>query len=193
MFRHSRLGGAVAAAAIAAIVAACSSGAGGDNGGGVPNPTDQGGPTPTPPTEVLQIPTLPPLNATPGPIEIQVYKGAIGTYLTDANGMALYIRTTDSKDTSTCNTNCATTWPPLLLHTGDTMTAGPGVTGKLGTFTRKDGGVQITLNGMPLYYYHGDTAAGQTNGQGQGGVWFLATPDGGHLTAKPASSSGSGY
>ena len=30
----------------------------------------------------------------------------------------------------------------------------------------------------PLYYFHEDAAAGDTNGQGLGGVWFLVSPTG---------------
>ena len=53
-------------------------------------------------------------------------------------------------------------------------TAGDGVdTAKLATITRDDGAVQVTYNGHPLYLFAGDTAAGQANGQGSGGVWFL--------------------
>jgi predicted lipoprotein with Yx(FWY)xxD motif len=44
---------------------------------------------------------------------------------------------------------------------------------KVGTITRDDGTVQVTYNGHPLYVFAADTAPGQTNGQGSGGVWFL--------------------
>ena len=60
----------------------------------------------------------------------------------------------------------------------DDATAGTGVTGALGTITRDDGTMQVTLGGTPLYYFGADKAAGDTNGQGLGEVWFLAGPDG---------------
>ena len=69
--------------------------------------------------------------------------------------------------TSTCNTGCETTWPPLLVNDG----AATGVPG-LGTIVRNDTTVQATYNGRPLYFYSGDTATGDTNGQGLGGVWW---------------------
>jgi predicted lipoprotein with Yx(FWY)xxD motif len=36
--------------------------------------------------------------------------------------------------------------------------------------------MQVAYDGAPLYYYAGDTAAGDTKGQGMGEVWFIATP-----------------
>lgn len=189
----TRPGSLLAAALISTVVVACSSGAG---GGGPTTGPGGAAPTATMAVEVLNVPTLPPLNPTPAVVMVQVHKGAIGTYLTDANGKSLYIRTTDSANTTTCTGGCVTNWPPLLLQVGDTVQAGAGVTGKLGSFKRPDGPTQVTLNGFPVYYYSGDTAAGQTNGQGINGVWFLAAPAGGHLSGhagvSPSPNSGGG-
>jgi len=52
--------------------------------------------------------------------------------------------------------------------------AGVGVTGTFGTASWPDGSKQVTHNGQPLYYYSGDSAAGDSNGQGANGVWFIA-------------------
>jgi predicted lipoprotein with Yx(FWY)xxD motif len=46
----------------------------------------------------------------------------------------------------------------------------------LGVTTRTGGAKQVTYGGHPLYYFKGDTAPGQTKGQGVGGVWFLIGP-----------------
>ncbi len=48
----------------------------------------------------------------------------------------------------------------------------------LGTTAAADGATQVTYNGHPLYYFAGDSAAGDANGQGLNGVWFVAAPDG---------------
>jgi len=48
----------------------------------------------------------------------------------------------------------------------------------LGTTTRTDGSVQVTYNGHPLYYYAGDSAAGDVNGEGKLSLWYVITPDG---------------
>ena len=57
-----------------------------------------------------------------------------GMVLTGPNGMTLYTHAGDSATASTCTGSCATAWPPLTA-TGQ-PTAGPGVTGQLGTLIR---------------------------------------------------------
>jgi predicted lipoprotein with Yx(FWY)xxD motif len=57
-----------------------------------------------------------------------------------------------------------------------TPTAPDGVTGKLGTTTRTDGSLQVTYNDQPLYFFVGDTKAGDTTGQGVGNVWYVVNP-----------------
>jgi predicted lipoprotein with Yx(FWY)xxD motif len=95
-----------------------------------------------------------------------------GKALVNSEGFAVYLFTKDSDGVSACAGACAEAWPPVVAE-GE-PTAGDGVdAAKLGTITRDDGVVQATYNGHPLYIYAADTAAGQTNGQGSGGVWFL--------------------
>jgi predicted lipoprotein with Yx(FWY)xxD motif len=113
----------------------------------------------------------------------------LGVYLTGAGGKTLYILTKDTANASTCAGACATNWPPLTVPAGGTAAAAPGVGGTFSTFARADGTTQVANKGMALYYFAGDTKAGDTNGQGSGGVWFVATPDGG---GPPAGSPGAG-
>ena len=113
------------------------------------------------------------------------------TVLTDAKGFTLYWFAPDTKTTSKCNGTCATFWPPVK----GPVTAGTGVTGKLGTITRSDGSTQATYNGHPLYTYKGDTAPGQNKGNGlniQGGLWHEVTASGSAPAPKSSSSSGGG-
>jgi predicted lipoprotein with Yx(FWY)xxD motif len=111
-------------------------------------------------------------------IEIKVATGTVGSFLTGADGMTLYTFTADTKDSgkSACNGDCATNWPPLTVASADELKAGDGVNGALTTITRDDGKLQAAYNGMPLYYYAADTKAGDTNGDGVGGKWFVAKP-----------------
>ena len=123
--------------------------------------------------------------------------GGLGPFLTGAAGRTLYILTRDSPGTSTCTGGCASIWPPFTVSGGAAPGAGTGVTGKLATIRRTDGRVQLTYNGMPLYYYSGDSAAGQANGQGVQGVWYVALAAGngssGGGSAAPSASTSSGY
>ena len=110
------------------------------------------------------------------------------TVLTNAKGLTLYSFAPDTMTTSNCNGTCAQLWPPV--H--GPVTAGPGVTGRLGTITRADGAIQATYNGHPLYTYVADTAPGQAKGNGlnaSGGVWHEVTASG---AAAPASTTGGG-
>jgi predicted lipoprotein with Yx(FWY)xxD motif len=94
--------------------------------------------------------------------------GSAGTILVDgATGMTLYIFTKDTKDsgTSVCLDQCLVTWPALTVDAGATPTGGDGVTGTLGTITRPDdGSLQVTYNGLPLYFFKNDQAPGDLNG-----------------------------
>ena len=116
--------------------------------------------------------------ATGASTTVGVASSTLGQHLVDSAGKSLYVLTTDSANTSTCSGGCAAAWPPLTVGAGQTPVAGTGVTAALATMTRDDGTTQVTANGMPLYGFASDTAAGETKGQGVGGVWFLAAPDG---------------
>ena len=94
--------------------------------------------------------------------------GSIGTVLVaGSNGMTVYVFTKDVKDSgkSACTGQCITIWPALTVADGATPSAGSGVTGKLGTIKRDDDGkTQVTYNGLPLYFFHNDSAPGDANG-----------------------------
>jgi predicted lipoprotein with Yx(FWY)xxD motif len=102
----------------------------------------------------------------------------VGDYLVDDEGFTLYIFLSDMPGMSHCIGQCAETWPPLTVADEDELAAGDGVTAELGTITRDDGSLQVTLDEWPLYYYAADSEAGDINGEGVGDVWFVARPDG---------------
>jgi predicted lipoprotein with Yx(FWY)xxD motif len=119
---------------------------------------------------------------------VEVANGAAGAYLTGEDGKTLYVFTPDSKNTSTCLDACAGNWPPFTIEEDDTLKGGTGVTGTLATFARPDGKLQVTVNGLPLYYYAADAKAGDATGQGKGGKWFVAPVDGVLPSAAPSSA-----
>lgn len=114
----------------------------------------------------------------------------VGMYLTGEDGKTLYLFAQDSSGKSTCNGACAQNWPPFTLSGSDTVKAGAGVTGTIATLKRDDGTTQVTINGLPLYYFAGDTDKGQLNGQGIGGKWYAASPAGTPTGSSSAGSSG---
>jgi predicted lipoprotein with Yx(FWY)xxD motif len=129
--------------------------------------------------------------------EVKVAHTSAGEALVGASGKTLYFFAKDKNGTVACTGDCATTWPPFKLDSGETTSAGQGVTATwLSTLKRPDGTTQVTYAGHPLYYYKGDTAAGQANGQGVLGIWFIATANGKlpspSASAAPSASS-SGY
>jgi len=102
--------------------------------------------------------------------------------LLDGKGKTLYLFTKDTGTASTCSGKCAAAWPALL--TKGAPVAGTGVDAtKLGSSVQADGTSQVTYNGHLLYYFAGDKAAGDTAGQGVGGVWFVVDATGAAVTA----------
>jgi predicted lipoprotein with Yx(FWY)xxD motif len=103
--------------------------------------------------------------------------GVMGQYLTDPDDTTLYTYKNDSPGTSTCYAQCmAEGWSPYTVDASTTLAADPGINGTLGTITRADGALQVTYNGIPLYWYSGDQYPGDMNGQGIDGLWNIARP-----------------
>jgi len=123
--------------------------------------------------------------------QIGTGKGPGGTYLTGANGRALYLWVADAGGKSACSGACAHAWPPV--ETKGKPTAGVGVNASdLGTISRSDGSQQVTYKGHPLYYFIADRSAGEAKGQGSdsfGAKWWLVSPAGAAIT-KSGSSGG---
>lgn len=128
-------------------------------------------------------------------VRIETQSGSLGAHLTDGSGRSLYMFGSDRSSKSTCDGACATYWPPLAAKNGAVSVAGAAKRADLGTVRRADGSMQETYAGHPLYFYVGDTKAGQTNGQGLtdfGARWSLVTPAGTPV-GTGGSSSTSGY
>jgi len=109
-----------------------------------------------------------------------------GKFLTGEDGKTLYMFKPDTATTSACNTGCVDSWPPFTLDAGETVKGGSGVSGTFTTVTRSDGGMQVVYNGHPLYYFSGDQAAGDTNGEGLNSKWYLLDADGNQISGAAA-------
>jgi predicted lipoprotein with Yx(FWY)xxD motif len=150
--------------AVGALAAGCgsSSGGGGIYGGGGPASTG-GGPA--------------------SAATVTAASTKLGMVLVDGSGRTLYLFEKDQPDQSACAGACAAAWP--VDNSSGTPKAGSGVKASLlGTITRSDNTTQVTYNHHPLYYYSGDSGAGQQNGQGLnafGAAWFVVAPAGGKV------------
>jgi predicted lipoprotein with Yx(FWY)xxD motif len=101
---------------------------------------------------------------------VSTAKTGIGDVLVGENGMTLYTFTKDSAGKSVCNDDCAVKWPPLKADEADA------VSGDYSIIERDDNSYQWAYKGMPLYFWIKDKAAGDTTGEGVGGVWNAARP-----------------
>ena len=115
--------------------------------------------------------------------------GQSKTVLTNAKGLTLYYFTSDSATQSALSRNCLRVWPPLLFSGSGGPTSSTSLSGKLSVQTDVNGN-QIEYNGHPLYTFSGDSAPGQTNGEGLYGVWFVVTPN---LAVQGGGSTSGGY
>ena len=111
---------------------------------------------------------------------IKAVAGDLGPMLVDAEGRSLYLWEADQDSQSTCDGPCAEAWPPVT--TIGEPKAGDGADASLlGTSKRADGTLGVTYDGHPLYYFSGDSAAGDANGQGSdgfGATWSVVSPAG---------------
>ena len=118
-----------------------------------------------------------------GATQLTVRGSDYGNAVFGPGGRAVYMFAPDRRSKSTCYGTCAKSWHPLL--TKGRPLAGPGVKANLlGTTTRKDGSVQVTYNGHPLYF---DNMSGESNAAGEigcqhldvnGGIWLIVKPNG---------------
>jgi predicted lipoprotein with Yx(FWY)xxD motif len=106
--------------------------------------------------------------------------GDLGTIIVSSAGLTLYDFHKDKGGKSSCYGACASAWPPLLTE-GEPKAEAGAMANQLGTTKRKDGTVQVTYNGWPLYTYAGDQAPGEANGNDIdqfGAEWYALQPNG---------------
>ncbi len=127
------------------------------------------------------------------PVVAKAKIAGLGTVLVDRHGKTLYTLT-DGTAAVPCSGACASAWPPLTVATGHKLTAVKGVKAlELTSDTR-----QVTVHGLPLYRFAGDTAAKQANGDGIssfGGTWHVVKVKPKAKSSKPAPTTArsSGY
>jgi predicted lipoprotein with Yx(FWY)xxD motif len=152
--------------AVAAALAGC---------GGNPGST---GPTTGAPAASATAPAPGVSTTAAAGVELKTATSAAGPIVVDKDGKSVYFFTKDLKDspTSACKDACAAAWPAVT--TSSDVPAVEGIAGTVGTITTAGGTKQITINGMPVYYYAKDAKAGDILGEGINNVWYLVSPSG---------------
>lgn len=107
--------------------------------------------------------------------------------VTTGRGRAVYELSGDSRSDPKCrkSNGCFQFWPPVTVSSKRRLSKGPGVKGRLGTW-RRNGILQVTLSGHPLYRFAGDSQADHATGDGQqtfGGTWHVVKAVAGTGTA----------
>ncbi len=86
--------------------------------------------------------------------------------LADAAGRTVYIFDKDETNKSNCAGACLANWPVYVAPAGAAAKGDYGVIDSAGTR-------QWTVKGKPLYYFVGDTKAGDRAGDGRAGAWHI--------------------
>ena len=113
----------------------------------------------------------------------------LGAILTDSDGKTLYIFKKDPVDNSVCDSSCIASWP--VFYSSKEITTPDGINaGDFNVITRDDGSKQTTYKGMALYYYSGDKAPGDLNGEEYNNLWYVVTvKDIAKTTAAPVTNT----
>ena len=150
------------------------------------------GTTPAPVTPPAATPTVAPV-VTPSAVAGPTVSLSSSGNLVGPNGLSLYVFDKDAADTSNCSGQCATNWPALTVSSATGITVGTGLTATdFATITRSDNSaLQVTSSHLPLYFFAGDSAPGDMNGDGVGGIWHLAKPGMAPATSGPSTAPGS--
>jgi predicted lipoprotein with Yx(FWY)xxD motif len=106
--------------------------------------------------------------------------GELDPVVLNGAGLTLYRFDNDTANPSksTCDGDCARTWPPVTVAKGGRIFVDGVPESAVGVVKRADGRLQVTIGGWPVYRFANDTQPGDTLGQGVGGTWFGVTPDG---------------
>jgi predicted lipoprotein with Yx(FWY)xxD motif len=116
--------------------------------------------------------------------QVTLASSRYGKVLYDEHHLVLYVFSADHRSASTCYRACASAWPPMLTK-GTPRVTGLNA-GLLGTTKRKNGSLQVTYGGHPLYYWSGDKAGTIMcqHVQLHGGDWYVVNANGTANTAK---------
>jgi predicted lipoprotein with Yx(FWY)xxD motif len=138
-------------------------------------------------------------------LTLQVAKGASVTnqsgstqtenIVITGKGRAVYTLSGDSTRHPKCTKadGCFSFWPPVTVSSAKGLSKAAQIKGKLGTFKR-NGFIQVTLGGHPLYTFSNDHRKRNATGEGVnafGGIWHVVKDAaGGSPTSITTTSTG---
>jgi predicted lipoprotein with Yx(FWY)xxD motif len=169
-------------AAVALVATACSGGGGGQASGGA---GAGGGASTGGSGASSSAPSSSSSSSSAGAGEAETITtatvGKLGPVLVDESGRTVYLFEKDKGSSSTCYKACANVWPPVTTS-AKPQAMGKATSGKLGTTMRKNGTMQVTYAGHPLYYYAPDDHQPKSH-KGQdvksfGAPWYVLSPKG---------------
>ncbi|HEY1524441.1 MAG TPA: hypothetical protein VGF70_15635 [Solirubrobacteraceae bacterium] len=111
------------------------------------------------------------------PVTNQSHKTTNENIVVNSKARAVYTLAGDSRAHPKCTkaNHCFTFWPPVTVASRSSLSKAPGVKGKMGLWKR-DGFLQVTISGHPLYTYVGDLQQRHATGEGVnsfGGIWHV--------------------
>jgi predicted lipoprotein with Yx(FWY)xxD motif len=177
--RKNRIAFALAGAALAALTLAGCSGGSGSAGGAY------GGNAPKTSTSSASG------TGSDAGNTLKTASSSLGQIVVDGKGMTVYYYGKDTKGetASACTGQCLTQWPPVTASATPSVS---GISGTVGTITGANGTKQVTIDGLPIYYFAGDSKAGDVSGQLVGNIWWAVAPDGSKITSSASGGAG-GY
>lgn len=133
-------------------------------------------------------PTAPPSADAPSGGPLHARSTSLGEIVVNGADMTAYVFDSDiaGSGDSACTGSCVGQWPAITTDSATPVVEG--ITGTIGTIELANGQKQVTLGGLPLYTYAGDSIPGDTNGQGVSGIWWVVDPSGAKVTEAPPTN-----
>jgi predicted lipoprotein with Yx(FWY)xxD motif len=125
--------------------------------------------------------------AAPARTQVSMRSTTLGSVLVDSRGHTLYVFDLDRGTKSACTGACTASWHAFLTSTKPVALHGVGAS-KLGMAKRASGKSQVTFMGHPLYFYVGDTKAGNVRGASIA-HWAAFSPTGAKLRDAAATTT----
>jgi predicted lipoprotein with Yx(FWY)xxD motif len=142
--------------------------------------------------------------AAPARTQVSTRSTTLGLVLVDSRGHTLYVFDLDHGTKSSCIGACTASWHAFLTSSKPVALHGLSAA-KLGRAKRASGKFQVTFMGHPLYFFVGDTKAGDVHGASIA-HWAAFSPTGAKLrdaaaktppppptTTAPGYDAGGGY